>query len=171
MIVTHLSVCALWKNQNQKKPIDVSLGDGHVLKGIGRETVTLILRTRHLTRKCKLHDVLFVPDISYNLLSVSKAMEKGISFTFNEHSCVKNPKGKLITVANKIDSLYYVMFAEPKDHVHHTVTGELPNECKLSKEHLWHRRHGHLGVKNLQKLAKEKLLDECDYNVSKENIR
>ena len=158
-----VSLCTL------EKPIDVSLRDGHVLKGIGRGTATLMLRTGHLTRNCKLHDVLFVPDISYNLLSVSKAVEKGISFTFNERSCVlKNPKGKLITVANKIDSLYYVMFAEPKDHVHHTVTGELPNECKSSKEHLWHRRYGHLGVKNLQKLAKEKLVDEFDYNVSKQ---
>ena len=83
-----------------EKPIDVSLGDGHVLKGIGRGTVTLMLRTGHLTRKCKLHDVLFVPEISYNLLSVSKTVEKGISFTFNERSCVlKNPK--LITVTNK----------------------------------------------------------------------
>lgn len=120
-----------------------------------------MLRTGQLTRKCKLHDVLFVPDISYNLLSVSKSVEKGISFVFNERGCLmKDVKGKLVTVANKCDGLYCV-YAEPMDHVHHTVTG---TQCRSSKEHLWHRRYGHLGEKNLQKLAKDKLVDEFDYN-------
>lgn len=154
--------------QSLAKPIDVSLGDGHVLKAIARGTVYLTLKTGHLTRRCKLHDVLFVPDISYNLLSVSKAVEKGISFAFNERGCVlKNPKGKLITVARKIGSLYCVMYEEPKDHVHHTVAEKLSNSCKQSKQHLWHRRYGHLGVNNLRRLAKEKLVDEFDYCVSK----
>ena len=33
-----------------------------------------------------------------------------------------------------------------------------------SKEDLWHRRYGHISVKNLQKLAREHLVEEYDYS-------
>lgn len=36
-----------------------------------------------------------------------------------------------------------------------------------NKEELWHRRLGHLGEKNLCKLARDKLVDGFDYDVSK----
>ena len=36
-----------------------------------------------------------------------------------------------------------------------------------SKEKLWHRRYGHLGEKSLRKLAKEKLVQQFDYNEMK----
>ena len=35
------------------------------------------------------------------------------------------------------------------------------------KENVWHRQFGHLGVRNLQKLAKDKLADGFDYDLSK----
>ena len=35
---------------------------------------------------------------------------------------------------------------------------------QLTKEDIWHRRYGHLGVQNLRKLAKEELVDGFDYN-------
>ena len=35
-----------------------------------------------------------------------------------------------------------------------------------SKEDIWHRRYGHLGVKSLQKLARGNLIEEFDYNTS-----
>ena len=36
------------------------------------------------------------------------------------------------------------------------------------KEVLWHRRYGHLGTQNLQKLAREKLVDKFDFDASKD---
>ena len=45
-------------------------------------------------------------------------------------------------------------------------TVEVNNHCSLTKEDLWHHRFGHLSVKNLQKLARDKLVDEFDYSES-----
>ena len=106
--------------RNLKKTLDVTLGDGHTLKAIGCRTVILMMKTGCLTRKCKLHDVLFVPNLTCNLLSVSKAVEKGISVTFNECGCViKDAKHRLITVGNKVGSLYH-------DHVYTVTELKLP---------------------------------------------
>ena len=44
-------------------------------------------------------------------------------------------------------------------------------ECcreKASKERLWHRRHGYIGEKNLKKLADKRLVNNFDYDVSKQ---
>ena len=37
-----------------------------------------------------------------------------------------------------------------------------------TKEEIWHRRFGHLGMKNLQKLATDQLINGLDYDVTKE---
>ena len=48
--------------------------------------VTLIQESDSSKRKYKLYDVLYVPEFTYiHLLSVSKAVQKGVSFTFSDH--------------------------------------------------------------------------------------
>ena len=151
-----------------EKPLDVTLGDGRTLKAVGRGTVILILKSGCLTRKCKLNDVLYVPELTYNLLSVSMAVEKGMTVTFNDRRCIiKDTNQRLITVATKVGNLYCLLYAKPKDHVY-SVAEKLDENGYSSKEDLWHRRYSHLGVKNLQKLARDHLVNEYDYCVSKQ---
>ena len=61
------------------------------------------------------------------------------------------------------------MYAKLKNHVYAVTDPKLPeNNEQLSREHLWHCQYGHLGVKNLQKLASENLVEEYDYCASKQ---
>lgn len=61
--------------------------------------------------------------------------------------------------ATKVGNLYYLEHCQ-KSHVANATES-------TSKEKLWHRRYGHLGEQNLQRIAKNKLVDEFDFNVSK----
>ena len=64
--------------------------------------VTLILESGSSKRKCKLYDVLYVPRFTYNSLSVSKAVQNGVSFTISDlHYIIKDVNQRLIMVANK----------------------------------------------------------------------
>ena len=151
--------------QNLKKPLDIILGDGRTLKATGCGTVILILESGSLKRKCKLYNVLYVSELTYNLLSVSKAVDKGVSFTFSESKCViKDINQRLIAVATKVGSLYRVACTKPKDCVYSVAE----KNDSSSKEDLWHRRYGHLGVKSLQQLARGDLVEGFDYNASNE---
>ena len=68
-----------------KSPLE---GDGHVLQAIGRGKVSMQMKLSGWKRsKCRLHDVLYVPKLSYNLFSVSKAAEAGKVTRFNESGC------------------------------------------------------------------------------------
>ena len=57
----------------------------------------------------QIHDLLLVPDLSHNLLSVLKATEAGKTVEFSDDVCsIMNHMGKRIATARKISSVYYL---------------------------------------------------------------
>ena len=64
--------------------------------------------------KCTLHDVLLVPDLAYNLLSVTSASKKGKVTTFSKMRCeIRDAKSKLIASGCREGSLYYLDHGDP----------------------------------------------------------
>lgn len=89
-------------------------------------------------------NVLHVPNLSVNLLSVSKIVENGNTVTFNKkYGCtIRNFKNEI--VAN----------CQPENGVYRF--GENSAACMLSKKNdsafLWHRRLGHINYQSLLKM-------------------
>ena len=65
---------------------------------------------------------------------------------------------KVIAFATRVGNLYCLEFCRR--------TQQLNVVEKEGKERLWHRRNGHLGEQSLQKLAKKKLVDRFDYDMT-----
>lgn len=147
-----------------EKPLEVTLGDGHDLNAIGRGVVVLQTKLPSgRTKKCKLHDVLYVPKLSHNLLSVSKASDAGKKVRFGEASCqILDENQKLIAVATRAGDLYYLNCCPGFQRSHVTV------DKSETMEDTWHRRFGHLGARNLQKLAKHRMVDGFDFDATKQ---
>ena len=95
---------------NLDKPLEVTLGDGYDLHTIGRGVVVLETKLPSgRTKKCKLHDVQYVPKLSYNLLSVSRTSDAGKIARFGETSChILDANRKLVAVATRVGDLYYL---------------------------------------------------------------
>ena len=139
-------------------PQEVTLGDGSSLEGPAEGTVKLdaILPSGN-TQKCSLENVLFVPKLSYSLLSVSKASECGKTMKFNKSGCqILNQRGKTVASATRVGNLYYLKYQNK---------GQDINIVKTCNEMLWHRRYGHLGEQNLKSLVNDQLVSDFDYNV------
>ena len=65
------SFSALYQSED---PVDVVLGDGRTLSAVGRGNVELdMVLPNGKVKSCTLYDVLYVPDLSYNLVSVRKS--------------------------------------------------------------------------------------------------
>ena len=141
------------------KPEKVSLGDGRVLEATSRGTVRLLMRLPGgKVKRCMLQDVLHVPDLSYNLVSVSKASEMGKVTEFNQSDCrIRNSGGEVVAMATRCGSLY---FLDCQACEQANVAG--------SREDLWHRRYGHLGSDGLRRLAEERLVDGFDFDSQKQ---
>ena len=99
-------------------------------------------------RSAKLHDVLYVPKLTHNLLSVSKAWDAG-KVRFGEASCqILDENKKFIAVATRAGDLYYLNCCPGFQRSHVTV------DKSETMEDIWHQRFAHLGARNLQRLAK-----------------
>ena len=115
------------------------------------------------TKTCKLHNVLYVPKLSYNVLSVSKITEAGKVTKFGKIACyILNRDRKLIARATKLGSLYHLNCWNTREQA------SIANVNQKTNKQIWYQRFGHLGVRNLQKLATEKLVDSFNYDISKE---
>ena len=84
---------------------------------------------------------MYVPKLSYNLLSVSKASEARKTTKFD--TCgykILNQQKKVIAVATKHGNLFY-----PE----HCRKGQSVNVTEMSNKMLWHQRYGHVGEQTL----------------------
>ena len=58
------------------------------------------------SKSCTLHNVLYVPKLSYNLLSVAKASHKGKIVKFTKFACyMLDKRHRMVAKATKIGSL------------------------------------------------------------------
>ena len=118
-----------------------------------------------------MEDVLFVPELKRNLLSISRLEKKGFMVAFVDGEVLIWPKGKTIENANVIgiheDGLHKIIGKPTQALVHSTIS-----PCEL-----WHRRFSHLHYRALplaSKAAKglpeiQVLHDEeCDEAISKQ---
>ena len=110
--------------------------------------------------------MLYVPQLSYNLLSLSKAARNGKQFQFEGSKCyITDTKHGVIGIATKYGNLYHLNFNELKDKENHAAM-KCSGKTK-TKEDVWHRRYGHLGAQNLERLARDKLVEGFDYDATK----
>ena len=113
---------------------------------------------------CTLKNVLHVPDLTYNLLSVSRITDSGKLVKFPDNVCrVLTPNNDQIALASKVDKLYYL-----KCNI------LFNNKLFLSSKHendefIWHRRFAHLGFDNLRKLVTKQMASDLDFDTSLES--
>ncbi len=137
-----------------QKPEIVTLGDGRSLEAIGRGTVTLEMRLPGETKRRNLLHTLHVPELSLNLVSVSKVSEKGRIVRFVETGCeIVDLDDKVLATATKFGSLYLLDCG----------TNEQTNVMKVSLD-VWHRRFGHLNGQSLRQLSADELVVGLDCN-------
>ena len=147
----------------------VSFGDGHrvISRGIGK--VHLYLGKE----KCILNDVIFVPELRYNLLSVSKLLKHGFSVTFSGNSGKIIENGKIFAFANfDFKENQFVLKCLPIKGMSNCTLNAVDGSdndaggrnTSDSKEVIWHYRYGHLGRDNLSKLSLKDMVRNFDFD-------
>ena len=140
-------------------PVKIYLGDDSVREARGNGIVHLELvdgtRTGHLT------DVLYVPGLTKNLFSISKATEQGLEAVFSKTSCLlTTDKGVVKAQGVRTGNLYHLKCKVARAR----SSGLLTQHEK--KFEVWHRRLGHLNAEHLQLLHREKLVNGLDLGSS-----
>ena len=139
----------------------VTLGDGSSLDVAGEGTVDMdMIMSDGSRRGCALKKVLYVPELAYNLVSVSRAAEAGKTAYFDDSGCeFLNEENETVALGVRQGSLYYLKFAIKSREGVCVARTE-------NKGRLWHRRFGHLNEQSMQKLVREGLVNQLDYTMS-----
>jgi transposase InsO family protein len=132
-------------NNGYKSRVKVGNGEYVEVKGIGKVSVQTPSGIKFIS------DVLYVPKIDQNLISVGQLIEKGYTLTFKDNSCT-------ILDQNNIE----LMTVEMK---HRSFPLEWKNmssnaySCTEDESKLWHKRFGHANYTSLKNLNEFELVE------------
>lgn len=124
------------------KNITVANREPLAVKGVGYADIHL-----EQDRKIQIKNILYVPGLAANLLSVSTIVKCGYKVTFNEKTCdICDTNGRLVCTATLHNKLYIL------DTKNNYETAHLSNADKSDDAYLWHLRMGHLNMSDVKKL-------------------
>ena len=110
-----------------------------------------------------LKDILYVPKLKYNLISISYFNKLGfrVIFDFDGSVIIKDKNKNELKIGNRSDKLYYsndnIFNIDKIDPNYHTLTVKESNKFSL-----WHRRFCHINAYYIHKAIKHKLITGID---------
>ena len=139
---SHMTNRRDWFSSFKERSGDITIGDSSIIPIRGAGTIS-IFRTS-LDRRY-FSDVLYVPDLGFNLLSVSSLTKQGASVEFLADSVIVRDlsTGSTLASGQQDGGLYKFTALISKD----------------ADAALWHARFGHLSASTLQQASKDGLVD------------
>lgn len=119
----------------------------------GKGSVSIVAKVEGCQRKVNIRDVLCVPQLRTNLLSIGRITDQGYLVIFDEEKAeIVDKNCETIVTADRRDGLYYLREAENEYSANAGITDASKAMVTTEK---WHRRMGHLNINDLIK---------CDQN-------
>jgi len=137
----------------------VKVGNGEFLKVKGKGSVAVLTNSGIKT----IPDVLYIPDISQNLLSVGQMLEKNYSLHFKDHKCtIVDPSGVELFCVKMNNRSFVVNWEKAYELAYTGASQEITN--------LWHKRLGHFNQRTVAEMNKKGLVEDmpeiyCDAQV------
>ena len=90
------------------------------MEATGKGNIVLDLKVNNLkTQTCKLSYVLYAPELSYNLLSLSKVIKAGKALKFSSVGCeILDKEENIVAIATKVGSFYYLSCDQRNERAH-----------------------------------------------------
>ena len=137
-----------------KKPCVVNLGDSRSILAYGKGTYHVTAAVGDHTQNISLQEVLYLPELDKNLLSVNAMVRRGATVTFKDDKCEISRDSKILAMGEIQGKLYTLKIV--KEHVN--IAKQQPDADK----YLWHCRFGHLGMNNVNKLIEGNMVNGMD---------
>ena len=139
------------------QPSEIFLGDNRMIRAFGEGKVSLEFYDGSNVLTMGLYNVLYVPEIARNLVSVSAMTGKGAEVLFENDKCYVT-NDKTMNIGHLTNSNLYVINTEP----------DFANvaSSKASLE-VWHCRFGHINYEYVNELSQKKMV--VGMNCSKED--
>ncbi|KAG8490918.1 hypothetical protein CXB51_014710 [Gossypium anomalum] len=139
---------SLFKNLDRSYGSKIRIGNGELIEAKGKGSVFVNTCSGNKV----ISDVLFVPDIDQNLLSVGQLVEKRYSLVFKNDSCViKDCHGQELITVGMVDKCFML------------DVNKLENKAYVNLSDnagIWHKRLGYVNFRSLDLLQKQNLVED-----------
>ncbi|GLT45830.1 hypothetical protein SLA2020_196340 [Shorea laevis] len=138
---------AIFSELDKSVRIKVKLGNGSIVQSEGKGNVAV--QTKKGTKY--IHDVLFIPSLSQNLLSVAQMLRKGYSVSFVNNACyIYDSCGVELARIKMVENSFSITWNSPCLHAVYV--------SKSDETSLWHKRYGHFNLRSLKFLQTNELV-------------
>lgn len=147
-----------WFTDFQSIPVrNITVGDNRVIQAVGRGNVPVKFQANDKMQEGVINQVLYVPDIGVNLISVSRLALSGLQVSFVGDQCeISNKAGKVVACAKKGEGNLYRLPIRPI--ISTAYVGE--SDVISPDVKLWHDRLGHLNFDSMRLLNKGRLVTD-----------
>ncbi|KAG8499415.1 hypothetical protein CXB51_005894 [Gossypium anomalum] len=139
---------SLFRDLDRSYVSKIRIGNGDLIQARGKGNVVINTSSGNKV----ISDVLFVPDIDQNLLSVGQLVEKGYSLVFENGACVvKDTYGQELISVAMTDKCFMLNINQLEKKAYTSLADNTG---------LWHRRLGHVNYRSLDLLHKMNMVDD-----------
>lgn len=133
------------------KSVDLGAGSSTSIVGTGDVSITILVSKKR--KKCTIRNVMYVPALRYQLLSISVLAKAGISAQFDNQGVrlLRNGDGKIVATGSISESGLYIL-----DVVPNSESSEISLSATLS---VWHQRLGHVSQNAIKSMAKNNVVN------------
>lgn len=127
----------------------------------GKGTVSFITGANNRPRNVTLHETLYVPELRTNLLSIEKTTDKDYKVVFDKKTAsIINQNEQVVLTGERINGLYYISTDELETSaISQSENGSYPKNLPIET---WHRRMGHLNLKDLIECSRNGTVQRMD---------
>ncbi len=146
------------------KPRGIDLGANSSAMIIGCGDVSLLLSVGGKLRKCVIRNVQHVPDLRYQLLSISTMAKQGIFTLFDSSGArlVKDLTNQLVATGSlRANGLYELNV--------HTAKRKQKEAALVASLSTWHERLGHVSPEGILKMVKDHVAEGIDISTTSTN--
>ncbi|XP_062541020.1 uncharacterized protein LOC134209055 [Armigeres subalbatus] len=136
------------------QPVPIVVASGKVVYGRHSGTVKMVSMVGGRRINSVMNDVLYVPELQYNLFSVRRIGKLGMRVTFG-NDVVEIKRGSDVVATGKLSGKLYVLNAiVERGPVDEALVTLLANEYEL-----WHRIFGHIGKSGQKTLVRDEMVN------------
>ena len=133
-----------------EQPSKIYLGGNRAIEAFGEGKVNLSCYDESHAVALTLNKVLYVPNLSKNLLSVPAMTQMGADVLFDEGKCIISKNERKFTTGHLLDSKLYIVNRDGEAHIASTTSQSLEQ---------WYCRFGHFNYSYIDRLIKGKLVE------------
>lgn len=141
------------KYTKYENPVDVRVGNKSTMKALGHGVIAIKMLVHGRWKSSIMENVLYAPESSRNLFSVSQALDHGSKFKMTKDKCeFVKPKG-VVAVGIRCGNLFKLLCKVTVTEVNSVTFPIAETQVnEVNSLQLWHERLGHLNKQHVKKL-------------------